>query len=260
MNKVYKLLVVFIFFASIAKTQSLPLTVEKDRKGILYGAFGSHRIFYTPGDIQFIRSSDPAFNFTLEKVKAKDEGGVKFKTAPQFSYTVGYYFIKKNFGIEYQYDHIKYFAQQNQLVHLKGTIDERNYDKDTLLTPGFVQLEHSDGGNYAMLNVVKWKTLASSQSKKSLLRLIMKAGVGLVNPKTNSTILGNHRDDRYHISGYVIGLESGLQYNFLRYAFVSGSFKGAFANYNHFLIDKGWGRQKWFSAQLIYLLGLQFPL
>ena len=51
-----------------------------------------------------------------------------------------------------------------------------------------------------------------------------------------------------------------MKKTFIYLLFWNGSFKGAFANYNHFLIDKGWGRQKWFSAQLIYLLGLQFPL
>ncbi len=97
----------------------------KSPKGIIYFAFGSQRIFYTPSDIRIRRSNEPSFDLTLYKVKAKDEGGLKWETAPQFSYTVGYYFVKKNFGIEYQYDHIKYFVTPNQVVHLRGTINDR---------------------------------------------------------------------------------------------------------------------------------------
>src|SRR4030095_3440094 len=93
---------------------------SKDKKGVFYFAFGSHRIFYTPSTIQVIRTSDSYFDFKMIKVKGRDEGGLKFDEAPQFSYTIGYYFTNAKLGIEYQYDHIKYFVRQNQVVHLKG--------------------------------------------------------------------------------------------------------------------------------------------
>jgi hypothetical protein len=251
----------FILAALSLKAQS-PKTIAdfKNRKGIFYFAFGTQRIFYTPGDIHLRRTGEPSFDFTLFHAKAKDEGGFKWHTAPQFSYTVGYYFKKKNFGIEYQYDHIKYFLTQNQVVHMKGAINGHSYDQDTMLVKDFVQLEHSDGANYAMVNLVRWIPLASDKNKKYILDLLVKGGLGLVNPKTNSTIMGSHRDDRYHISGYVMGFESGLRFNFLRYVFVTGSFKGTFANYKDFLIAGGRGSQKWFAGQFDYLLGFQFPL
>jgi hypothetical protein len=232
---------------------------SSNKNGILYLAFGSHRIFYTNSDIHLHRDENPSFDFTLFNAKAKDEGGLRFHTAPQFSYTVGYYFKKKNFGLEYQYDHIKYFLQMGQVVHLRGSINGHHFDQDTLLTPAFVQLEHSDGGNYGMVNFVKWIPLATKENAFKL-DLIVKAGLGLVNPKTNTTIMGNHRDDKYHISGFVTGVETGLRFNFLKYIFVTGSFKGAYADYMDILIAGGRGHQQWFSGQFIYLLGAQFPL
>jgi hypothetical protein len=206
-----------------------------------------------------IRSSDSFFDFTLIKVKGQDEGGLKFDEAPQFSYTIGYYFTNGKLGIEYQYDHIKYFVRQNQVVRVKGTIGSEQLDQDTLINPDFFQLEHSDGGNYAMINLVKWISITRS-TKTMTLDLMLKAGIGLVNPKTNSTVLGNHRDDKYHISGFVVGLESGLRLHIGKYFFATGSFKGAWANYNHFLIWNGYGKQQWFSGQFNYLVGCQFPL
>ncbi len=233
---------------------------EKTNTGIIYFAFGSQRIFYTPGDIRVRRGGNPSFDFTLYGVKARDEGGLKWETAPQFSYTIGYYFVRKNFGIEYHYDHIKYFVRPNQVVPMKGTINGKYYDQDTALTKDFFQLEHSDGANYAMVNFVKWFPLRAVKSKKISLNVLAKAGLGLVNPKTNSTIMGVHRDDHYHISGYVTGLEGGLRLGFFKHIFVTGTFKGTYANYNDFLIAGGRGSQKWFAAQFNYMLGAQFPL
>ncbi|MBD0331482.1 MAG: hypothetical protein ICV66_02395 [Chitinophagaceae bacterium] len=258
MKKIIGFCAAFIFSSVIVFPQEVQKR-KKEKKGTVYGAFGTHRIFFTPCDIH-LKGSNPSFDFTLEKVRGKDEGGLKFKSAPQFSYTIGYYFKEKNFGLEYQYDHIKFFTRENQIVRLKGTISGKPYNQDTLLTPDLAYIEHSDGGNYAMVNVVKWLPVASTKNQKHILTLLVKAGAGVVNPKTNSYVLGKHRDDRYHISGYIFGAESGIRYNFFKYFFATGTFKGAFANYSDFLIADGRGSQKWFSAQFNYLLGVQFPL
>jgi hypothetical protein len=250
------ILTVFLWIPTNAQTAQ---PGSKNKKGVFYFAVGSHRIFYTPSTIHVIRTSDSYFDFKMIKAKGRDEGGLKFDEAPQFSYTIGYYFTNAKLGIEYQYDHIKYFVCQNQVVHVKGNIGNELLDQDTAINPDFFQLEHSDGGNYAMINIVKWIPLTTSNHKITL-DLMLKAGVGLVNPKTNSTILGKHRDDKYHISGYVGGIESGLRFNIGKYFFATASFKGAWANYNHFLIWNGYGKQQWFSGQFNYLLGCQFPL
>jgi hypothetical protein len=235
-------------------------TSDKKKKGYIYFNFGSHRGFFTRGDIHVERTGAAPFNFTLEKVRAHDEGGLKFETAPQFSYNIGYYFTEKKFGLEYQYDHIKYFVQQNQRVRLKGTIGNKTYNQDTLLTPDFFQMEHSDGANYCMFNVVKWFPITASKDKKFDLSLIAKAGLGFVNPKTNTTIMGVHRDDMYHLSGYITGIETGVKFIFWKYFVVTGTFKGAYANYTDFLIADGNGHHQFLSAQLIYMVGAQFPL
>jgi hypothetical protein len=259
MSKVIFYLIFCVYACFSANGQATETTKSKKSKtGFLYLAAGSQRIFFTPSNIRVIRPSAPSFDFTLAKVKAKDEGGLKFDTAPQFSYTIGYYFTKKKFGLEYQYDHVKYFVQQYQVVHLKGTINGNSYDKDTLINPDFFQLEHSDGANYAMVNLVKWIPLSLKQKKSP--ELMIKGGIGIVNPKTNSTILGNERDDRYYLSGYIVGFESGFRFHLGKYLFATGTFKGAFANYNHFLIAGGYGKQKWLSGQFNYLIGGQFPL
>ena len=230
---------------------------KEKRSGVFYFSFGSHRAFYTPGDIRFVSNAKPSFDFTLENVKGRDDGGIRWKTSPQYSYNIGYYSRTGNFGIEYQFDHVKYTMVQGQVARMKGIIGENHYDTDTVLHRDFVKLEHTDGANYAMLNFVKWKNLATGKKQHRSLDLVLKAGGGIVVPKTNSIIMGKHNDDRYAISGFVLGVEPGIRYNFLKNFFAFAGFKGAYANYSHFRIADGYGSQQWFSMQFNLMLGVQ---
>jgi hypothetical protein len=232
---------------------------QTTKKGMFYFGFGSHRAFYSPSTVRFVSQAGPSFDFTLEHLKARDDGGVKFHTSPQYSYNIGYYSYKRRFGIEYQFDHVKYTMVQGQVARMRGHIGEVEFNTDTIVHAGLVKLEHTDGANYAMLNFVKWKNILASKDMERSLDFFIKAGAGLVIPKTNSTILGKHYDDQYAISGYVAGVEPGLRYNFLKNFFVSASFKGAFANYRKFRIAEGYGSQSWFSAQFNLMAGIQLP-
>ncbi len=225
------------------------------KDGIFYLSFGTHRAFFSNSDIRLVRNAPPAFDFTIYKVKAHDD--LALGTAPQYSYNIGYYSYRKKIGIEYHFDHLKYKVQQNQAVRVKGYIGTQELDKDTVLGRDFVKLEHTDGANYAMINIVKFFTLTQSKDGINKLDLFVKVGGGVVVPKTNSIILGVHNDDRYAFSGYVAGLEPGVRYNFLKNFFAQASFKGAYANYNHFRIAYGYGKQQWYSAQVNIMAGIQ---
>jgi hypothetical protein len=176
---------------------------------------------------------------------------------PQYSYELGYYSNQKNWGVEFNFEHIKYFMRQFQRVHLHGNINDRSYNTDTLITPNFIQFEHSDGANYALLKWIKRKTLVQDKKQKHGLYFLFKAGAGPVIPKTNSTIMGKHRDDVYTIAGYVIALEEGLRYNFSRLLFAEANAKCAYAHCR-FLIADGTGSQQWFGLHFELLAGLQF--
>lgn len=232
-------------------------SITSGKKGLFYFSLGSHRAFYSPSTVRFVSNSGQSFDFTLEKLKGRDDQGIKFQTSPQYSYNVGYYSLKKNAGIEFQFDHVKYIIRQGQVAKLKGHIGGENFYTDTVVHAGFVKLEHTDGGNYAMINLVKWKNLSTSNNGKHSLDLLFKTGGGIVVPKTNSTIMGKHNDDRYAISGYVIGVEPGIRYNFLKNFFALASVKGAYANFTKFRIADGYGKQKWFSLQFNLMAGIQ---
>ena len=230
---------------------------QEERKGMFYFSAGTHRAFYTPSTVRLVSDVAPSFDFTLEKLRAKDDQGFKITASPQYTYNAGYYSFQKNAGIEFQFDHVKYKIREGQVSRLRGEINKKIFDLDTVVHADFVQLEHTDGANYAMINLVKWKQLTIDKKNAHSLNLFLKAGGGLVIPKTNSTIMGKHNDDRYAVSGYVIGVEPGLRYNFLKNFFASASVKGAYANYQKFRIADGFGSQQWFSVQFNLMIGVQ---
>jgi len=254
-GKLLLIAVWLIFINTAAKAQS----TSKSNNGTFYLAFGTNLSSYSKSDIHLKRYGLPAFDFTLKNVRGKDDGGLSTNGgAPQYSLQLGYYSHRKNWGVEFNFDHIKYFIRQNQRVEINGTINNVAYQTDTLITPQFISLEHSDGANYALLKIVKWLALKNDANKRPLLNLVLKAGAGPVIPKTNSTIMGNHWDDRYHIAGYVIAFESGLRYNISKFLFAEGNAKWAYANYKNFLISNGSGSQQWYGLHASVLFGVQF--
>jgi hypothetical protein len=242
----------------IAVTAQAQSGQVKSKSGVFYFALGSHVAAYTRSDIH-LRSNDQSFDFVLEKVKGRDDKFLKSTGgAMQYDYQFGYYFKKKNFGIEYNFDHVKYFAKHDQTVRTVGTVNGQDVDEELPITTYVQNFEHSNGANYMLLNFVKWKELVTSKDKKRILDLMYKAGGGIVFPKTNSTVMNKHRDDTYNVAGYVFALEGGLRYNLLKFFFVESSLKGAFANYSHILIADGTGKQHWISGQFLIMAGFQF--
>src|SRR5690349_11665647 len=98
-----------LYISSIGQSNK---TLLKDRT-VIYFSVGTQRVFYTPSSIHFESEKSPnSFDFTLEKAKAHDGGNLNFSgNAPQYSYNFGFYSPKKKFGIEFQFDHVKYIMK-----------------------------------------------------------------------------------------------------------------------------------------------------
>jgi hypothetical protein len=255
--KPFLILPLWCIWAQMVNGQTLK---SRNESGIFYFALGTHKIFYTQSDIHLIGKGNPSFDLTLKNVKAKDDFFLKGNGgAPQYDYKLGYYFTKKKFGIEFNFNHVKYFVRKDQVVKTTGFINEQKVDNDAPVTTYVQNFEHSDGANYLLLNFVKWENLPHKPGRDPLV-LQLKAGAGPVVPKTNSTILNNQWDDHYQIAGFVLALETGLRYHFHKNFFIEPSFKGAYADYRKFLIADGYGSQRWFSAQFILAAGVQFGL
>jgi hypothetical protein len=229
----------------------------------IYACFGAHRVFFTKSDIHFRDHQTADYDFTILKARAKDDNSFnlgKGIDAPQYSIRLGYYFRNRpDIGVEVAYDHAKYIIVQNQQAHIRGEINGVEFDKDSVIGKDFVEYEHTDGANYLMVNFLKRKNILASANHQHLLSVVIKPGIGIVIPRTYSRIMYNKRNDRYHVSGYVAGVEGALRYDLRGIVFAEAAMKTVFANYNDVtLYGAGKASQKWGSLQIILSIGYQF--
>lgn len=235
-------------------------------KGTFYITAGYHRDWFTKSDIHFNSHGSGDFNFTVYDVVAVDRPGFddllhEDLTIPQYAFRIGYWFNnKKDIGIEMNYDHVKYVMVKDQVVHLKGELNGVQYDQDTMLVPQFLQYEHTNGANYAMVNIIKRWNFLHAKNEMHWLSGVFKAGAGIVLPRSDTRVMGQHRNDTYHVAGIVTGIEAGLRYDFFRYVFLETTVKPCYANYFDVLLyGNGKAKQYWFSTEWVFTLGIQFP-
>ena len=263
-NQVFLLL----FFTSL-----LSYSQNKDvesRKGDITVLWGWNRGWYSNSDIHF---SGETYDFILDNVIGKDRQTKfdpaiyfhpKWITIPQTNLRIGY-FIKDNYEISIGDDHMKYVVQQNQDVRIDGQIQNTgtNYDgiynNDTIkITNDFLQFEHTDGLNY--INI-EFRRVDNILSYKDIdLNISEGIGIGLLLPKTNSSLLNNERYDQFHVSGY--GFNSVISINLSHKGyFIQSELKGGFINMSDVRTtnnsnDKA--RHSFFFAQANFLIGKVF--
>lgn len=234
-------------------------------KGAIYLTWGYHRDSYSKSTLHLKDHYSDNYDFTLYHAKAKDRLDAHHLlgtplTVPQYVVRVGYLFKgKRDLGIEFSWDHLKYIVNDNQMMHLKGTIHDKYYDLDTLVTPDLVHFEHTNGNNYAMLSLVKRHTFFEAPYQK--LSIMATVGAGILVPKTDSRVLGNHNDGPFRYSGIVFGSSVGLRYEIFKYFYLEPSVKGAFADYTNAKVYlQGRAHHTFFSAQYVLAAGVTIPL
>jgi hypothetical protein len=248
----------------------------KSGKGTFYISWGYNKDYFTKSDIHLYNSTSQSYpnardmngyNFTIKKAKATDRP--RFNelfssdlSIPQYSYRLGYYFNdSRNLGIEINFDHAKYVMVDDQYVRVRGVINGKFYNVDTLVSTDFLKFEHTNGANFLMINFLKRRTLLKSTNQQHWLSVVIKTGAGIVIPKTDVTLWGERLDNRFHIAGYIAGADIGLRYDLYKYFFFETSGKGVFANYMNVLtIGSGKANHHFFAYEWLGSLGFQFPL
>ena len=181
------------------------------------------------------------YDFTLTNVVAEDKPkGLHIDyinplrmTIPQTNFRMGYYFTDK-YSISLGVDHMKYVVVQNQTVNITGTIDGVYYDNQPkVLTEDFLKFEHTDGLNYVNTELTRLDDISkifNLNTDHLQVNTVVGAGIGLLYPKTNTTLMGKERYDQFHISGYGASIKAGLNLTFLKHFYVQAELKGGYIN------------------------------
>lgn len=236
-----------ICFLSIANAQEEGKRQDKytdHNKGKFFVSWGGNRESYTTSDVNF-RGKD--YNFTLDNMTAHDKPkgwhvdyiNPARMTIPQTNFRMGY-FINDHYSIAIGVDHMKYVMTQNQTVNVTGTIaigsefDGVYNNTPTVMSEKFLMYEHTDGLNYVNTEFSRHDDISSlfkiRNTDQIQVNLTEGFGVGLLYPKTNTTLLGKERHDDFHVSGYGTSLKAGLNVTFFKHFYIQGELKGGYIN------------------------------
>ncbi len=229
----------------------------------MYFQWGYSRQWYSRSDLHFSRGG--AYDFTIHRARATDEPAFEsFITAPlhvtipQNNARIGLYLnAARTRAVEINYDHAKYVMVPNQRARLTGTFGDHQVDADTVIRPDFLQFEHTDGANFWHLNYAVQEPLW--QGRRHLkATAILKAGAGLVVPRTDVEIFGKQLDKGYRVSGYIFSAEAGARFYCSRHLFLEATGKGGFANYHNVLtVEGGRANHKFWYGEVVGLLGFE---
>jgi hypothetical protein len=207
------------------------------RKGNFFIYWGWNRAAYTTSDIHF---SGNDYDFTLENVVAKDRQSpfsakLYFSpntlSIPQYNLRIGYFFHDK-YNISVGADHMKYVMEQFQTVKINGTIangtsfDGTYNDSDIEMSEDFLKFEHTDGLNYENIEVRRFDVLFGRKNFSFAANEGL--GIGVLVPRTNTTLMNNERYDEFHLAGYGLSAVLSLNATFFKYFFVQMEWKGGF--------------------------------
>ena len=228
-------------------TTPLENKFKTQKKGKFYFYWGWNKAQYSYSDIRFKGDN---YNFTLFDVAAQDrqtswDPSVYLNpgnmTIPQTVARVGYYF-HDNWNLSLGVDHMKYVMVRNQLATIDGYIDLQNsftqfngiYDNEQLMiSEDFLQFEHTDGLNYINIEISRVDNLGEFfkwDSKKVQLNILESIGIGVLYPKTNSTLLSKERYDDFHFSGFGVSLKGGINLTLFDRFFIQAEIKTGYIN------------------------------
>lgn len=230
-------LILLIFFTQHAFAQFEFVKDNPYKKGNWFIYWGWNRSAYTTSDIHFTGND---YDFTLDNVIAKDRQSpfsakLYFTpntiTIPQYNFRIGYFFHDK-YNISFGADHMKYVMQSYQTVKIDGHISngtayDGTYNNEAFdITPDFLKFEHTDGLNYENIEVRRFDVLFSRKNFSFAANEGL--GIGVLIPRTNTTLMNNARYDEFHLAGYGAGAVLSLNMTFFKYFFIQSEWKGGF--------------------------------
>lgn len=199
------------------------------RKGDFFVHWGYNNSWYNKSDIRF---KGPGYDFKLKDVVAHDKQSTlswdylnpSEVTIPQFNFHFGYFF-KDNWSVSIGWDHMKYVMDIPQTVKIEGyinpTISEPaiptgkfagTYNGESITIPKeMLTFEHTDGLNYASVEVERHDDIWVPRSQQTSLTLETGLGAGLVVPRSDVRLFGVGENNYWNVAGYGFSAKAGLK-------------------------------------------------
>lgn len=249
-----ELLILIITSLTINNISAQNLDVKKytsSNKGKIFISWGGNRDSFTKSDIRFQGDN---YDFTIKDASAVDKpkgwhidyANPTRMTIPQTNFRLGYY-ISDHYTISLNVDHMKYVMENNQTKVIDGYINlpdtevgsefNGTYDNDaTFVSEDFLIFEHTNGLNYVYAEFSRVDDISKlfGIQNTDIFQLNITEGVGggVLYPKTNTTLLKKDRYDEFHLAGYGVSLNVGLNFTFFKHFYIQTDLRGGYINMN----------------------------
>ena len=264
--------ILFILLA-LAPFLSKAQTTKKERKGEFYFSWGYNTEWYTHSNVSV---SQPSLgnSFTFVNVRGVDHPGwdeqffTKAITIPQYNYRIGYIFDKaKGLGVEINFDHTKWIFENNQIVQVKGQMNNHPYQGQVLFADSSAGSDSSsyhylnNGANFLLFNIVKRWHIYANKKQTVLIDGFGKFGIGPVIPHVQVKYFEEPENDpHFQIGGWNVGVEGTLRATFFHYVYIEYANKLDYARYTNLKIYQGTAKQAFGTYEMILNLGVTFPV
>jgi len=262
-----------VFTAMLFPLFTQAQTVKKARKGEFYFSWGYNTEWYTHSNVN-INQPSLGNDFTFVGINGHDHKGwddglfSKPVSIPQYNYRIGYIFNKeKGLGVEINFDHTKFIFGNNQMTHVKGTMNGHPFDGQVLFADSTAGSDSSsyyylnNGANFLLFNIVKrWPIY---KNKKGTIQIdgLGKFGIGPVIPHVQNKFFDQPENDpHFQIGGWNVGVEGCIRATFFQYAFLEYTNKLDYARYSGLKIYQGTAKQAFGTYEMILNLGVTFPV
>jgi hypothetical protein len=250
-----------------------PVKAKKVRKHEFYFSWGYNKEWYTHSNVSV---SQPSLgnSFTFVDVHGADHPGwneqffTKAITIPQYNYRIGYIInTEKGWGVEINFDHTKWIFGDNQMVHIKGKVNNKPFDGQVLFADSVTGSDSSsyhylnNGANFLLFNVVKRWHIYANKKQTILIDGFGKFGIGPVVPHVQVKYFDQPQNDpHFQIGGWNVGVEGALRATFFHYVYVEYTNKFDYARYTNLKIYEGTDKQAFGTYEMVLNLGVTFPV
>jgi hypothetical protein len=240
------------------------------RKGEFFGNWGYNRSEYSKSDIFF---KGKGYEFTLHDVVATDRptpfnAEVYFDitelSIPQYNLRFGYFF-NDHWSISIGTDHMKYIMIDDQFASISGHISAQVSDPAINVNPAYVGdynhtpfkinsqdfliYEHSDGFNYAHIELDRYDRLWKAKNSVQGIDWLVGVGFGPLVPRTDAHLFTIGNNHNFKIAGYGISLKTGLRFDISKRFYLQTDLKGGFSRLSNVTTT---GRSSDYAQQSIW--------
>jgi len=238
--------------------------------------WGYNRSAFNKSDVHI---SGNGYDLTFKDVEARDKP-TPFSivdyikpdniSKPQYNYRMGLY-LNDRLSISIGMDHMKYYMITDQNLQIEGYIDpsasekyQGTYDNSSHEVPWrFMWLHHSDGLNYASVEVEYNYPIWQSMNEKFSWEGMANVGVGMVVPKTYVMILNEGVDNKFHIAGGGPSVKLGTRFSFFKFCYAEIASKNGYVWMPKILVNNdnsAQAKQRFAWTQFYGAVGFNIPL